>query len=568
MPYARVGGLIVGLCLTASSALAVRVSIPDYVWADHVGDTVLVPFLVTGHVGRGIVAVDMAIAFSSDTVSGTRRFLYGNAAPQDSGWYVLTNAFPCSVLVAMASDGPLVEGDTLLIVKMVANVVRPGPRFARFLRCRMNEGQVPCTTGYYNSSWVEREPMPGPSSHLPVKDGAWLAYDSGSGLVFAAKGNKSSDFCSYNNATNGWDSLRAIPLGFEAKPPRQGTCGTSDGSGHIYMAKGNNTLGFWRYTIATDSWLQLADVPAGGSSRRAKAGSGAVYVQIGDSGFVYLLKGPTCEFYRFNVATGTWETLPSAPAGSYAKWYDGSFLVFDGDQTIYAHKARYHELWAYDVATATWSSTELSGMPFVGRDAASRKSGGGGCGAWSEGGIYALKGGSTSEFWHYDATADTWTQFDDLPPLGSTGRIRKVSIGGCIVSGDGALFALKGNQTSEFWGYPVPSLRALHVPRKGVIAVQTTRGDRQFAVNPDPLAFDSAVPRNILPNTGLATLSVFDGVGRMVRTLKDGELPAGRHPFVWDGRDANGRQLPNGIYFIRMQTAEQQFHRRITLVHH
>jgi hypothetical protein len=314
------------------------------------------------------------------------------------------------------------------------------------------------------------------------------------------------------------------------------------------MAKGNNSLGFWRYTIATDSWQQLADVPAGATDRRLKAGSGAAYVRIGDSGFVYVLKGPTCEFYRFNVATGTWQTLPSAPTGSYAKWYDGSFLVYDGNHTIYAHKARYHELWAYDVTTGTWGSTQLSGMPFVGWDAVGRRSGGGGCGAWFDGGIYALKGGSTSEFWRYDATADTWTEFSRMPLLGSYGRARKISAGGSMVIVDGKLFALKGNSTREFWRDSLPFLEAPRIPREGIMAAQTMLGDWQMAISPNPLVSGFARLRYSLPRAGLATLSVFDVTGRTVltQTLATGRTGA---------TNLDLRRLAAGAYLMKV-TAE------------
>jgi hypothetical protein len=391
--------------------------------------------------------------------------------------------------------------------------------------------------------WVERASVPEPLSYLPVKNGAWLAYDAGGGLVYASKGNKSSDFYSYNPGANEWTSLCSIPLGLEAKPPRQGACGTSDGSEYIYMAKGNNTLGFWRYDIAADSWLQLADVPVG-ASRRVKAGSGVVYVQIGDSGFVYLLKGPTCEFYRFSVATGTWQTMPLAPTGSRSKWYDGSFLTFDGDHTIFAHKAKYHELWAYDVVTATWSSTPLNGMPFVGRDAYSRQVRGGGTGAWFGGGIYALKGGSTSEFWRYDPTADTWTEFNQLPPIGSSGN-RKVSTGGCMVSVNGTLFALKGNETNELWRYTLASLCAQQNSREGVTAAQTTLGDWQLAISPNPLASGFAVLRYSLPKFGSATIKVFNASGRLVRSsfgIRNSEFRL------------DLRSMPAGVYLVKVTT--------------
>jgi len=391
--------------------------------------------------------------------------------------------------------------------------------------------------------WVEREPVPDPPSYEPVKDGAWLAYDAGSGLVYAGKGNNSSDFYSYSNAANAWTQRCSIPPGLEAKPPRHGACGVGDGAGHIYMVKGNNTLGFWRYDVAADSWRQLADVPVG-SSRRVKAGSGLVYAEIGDSGFVYLLKGPTCEFYRFNVTTGTWETMALAPVGERSKWYDGSFLTFDGDRTIYAHKAKYHELWAYDIVTAAWGSTQLTGMPYVGRDACSRQLRGGGSGVWCEGALYALKGGSTGEFWRYDANADTWTEFNQLPPLGSSGN-RKVSTGGCMVNVEGTLFAFKGNQTNEFWRYSLVSREALRIPREGVMAGRAASGVRGVAIRPNPLASGFAVVRCNLPKGGSATLELFDASGRRVH-----------QSFVIRHSESrlDLRSMPAGVYIVKVTT--------------
>ena len=157
-------------------------------------------------------------------------------------------------------------------------------------------------------------------------------------------------------------------------------------------------------------------------------------------------------------------------------------------------------------------------MPFVGRDAISRRSGGGGCAAWFEGGIYALKGGSTGEFWRYDATGDTWTEFNQLPPLGSYGRARKISTGGSMVIVNGKLFALKGNSTREFWRDSLPSLKVLRVPREGIMATQTTLGDWHLSISPNPLASGFATVRCNLPKDGSATLEVFNASGRLVHS--------------------------------------------------
>ena len=49
-------------------------------------------------------------------------------------------------------------------------------------------------------------------------------------------------------------------------------------------------------------------------------------------------------------------------------------------------------------------------------------------------------------------------------------------------------------------------------------------------------------------------VSVYDMLGRHVRTLASGNHKAGGHVFEWDGTDASGVALPSGIYFTRLVT--------------
>jgi hypothetical protein len=46
-------------------------------------------------------------------------------------------------------------------------------------------------------------------------------------------------------------------------------------------------------------------------------------------------------------------------------------------------------------------------------------------------------------------------------------------------------------------------------------------------------------------------VSVHDLGGRLVRTLHHGPVAAGRTPVAWDGRDASGRRVAAGVYFVR-----------------
>ena len=55
-----------------------------------------------------------------------------------------------------------------------------------------------------------------------------------------------------------------------------------------------------------------------------------------------------------------------------------------------------------------------------------------------------------------------------------------------------------------------------------------------------------------LPGGGVASVRVFDLHGRLVRTLVNGQLPAGQHRASWDGRDGHGRSVASGVYVVQL----------------
>ena len=49
-------------------------------------------------------------------------------------------------------------------------------------------------------------------------------------------------------------------------------------------------------------------------------------------------------------------------------------------------------------------------------------------------------------------------------------------------------------------------------------------------------------------------LSVFDAQGQLVRRLIAGNIvPEGTFQVVWDGKDATGKALPDGVYWYAIQ---------------
>lgn len=63
----------------------------------------------------------------------------------------------------------------------------------------------------------------------------------------------------------------------------------------------------------------------------------------------------------------------------------------------------------------------------------------------------------------------------------------------------------------------------------------------------------------------LLRVVIYDVRGRRRSVLYDGELSLGRKLLTWDGRGADGRLLPPGVYFVRLEGAGVDAARKITL---
>lgn len=91
----------------------------------------------------------------------------------------------------------------------------------------------------------------------------------------------------------------------------------------------------------------------------------------------------------------------------------------------------------------------------------------------------------------------------------------------------------------------------------------------------DPLLSLSAFPNPFkerleisfeLPADDWVTLRVFDRSGQQVATLVEGQQPKGNNRIRWKGTAANGRPLPNGVYYLHLQTSGGTARYRVVLM--
>jgi len=105
---------------------------------------------------------------------------------------------------------------------------------------------------------------------------------------------------------------------------------------------------------------------------------------------------------------------------------------------------------------------------------------------------------------------------------------------------------------------PVAGVDGPEVPRPEVPRLALT-----FAPNP---AHGPVGVQFTLPRPGPARLQIVDLAGRAVVTLHDGPAAAGATGISWDGRAADGRRVPPGLYFLHLEALTGAVSQRLVLM--
>jgi hypothetical protein len=410
--------------------------------------------------------------------------------------------------------------------------------------------------------WTAKASVPLGGKGKNVKDGACAAYQekADSGFIYLLKGNNTAEFYRYNTAANVWTSKESIPVigrsGKKKKVKKGATMAAA--SSKLYAAKGNNTLEFWEYNpAATDAykWTQKADVPTG--IKNVKEGAGAVGYTIGDTCYVYFLKGSgTQEFYRFNLLTNTWASKASAPAGLSGKPFKkGSGITDPNDGLLYVLKGSYNEFFSYNVDSNRWFT--MTSLPLVNRLLKKKKAGDGAGLAYHDGIVYALKGGNTQEFWSYWVDSNRWTQRTDIPLAGG----KRVKGGGTLVfaAKADALYATAGNNKLDFFKYGLWGFVPTELSSGAMENASFRTPSATFRIAPNPFTGRATVSYS-LSRAGKLSLKLYDVTGALVTTLRTGFAAAGNYTANLDAT-----RLSHGIYLMRLETENESTTQKLIL---
>lgn len=118
-------------------------------------------------------------------------------------------------------------------------------------------------------------------------------------------------------------------------------------------------------------------------------------------------------------------------------------------------------------------------------------------------------------------------------------------------------------------------------PLQAGLAIKfTTIPPDNYVANDDPhiqapICLEQNYPNPFNPTTtislsvkesGVASLSVFNTKGQLVRVLNDGFISSGKHSFIWDGKDGGGFPVASGLYLYRLSVNGETQTRRMLLI--
>ena len=122
-----------------------------------------------------------------------------------------------------------------------------------------------------------------------------------------------------------------------------------------------------------------------------------------------------------------------------------------------------------------------------------------------------------------------------------------------IIQGDDENFTfggVKSGADDDAWLVRIrPQPSGIAAPKP----LRTSLADRVF---PNPFTTHASISYQ-LSHAGRVRLAVYDMLGQEVASLASGLREAGSHQAVWNGTDARGNEVANGLYFVRLEAGDQ-----------
>ncbi|MEO0019054.1 MAG: T9SS type A sorting domain-containing protein [candidate division WOR-3 bacterium] len=273
--------------------------------------------------------------------------------------------------------------------------------------------------------------------------------------------NPANNFVIKNIFASAWVQREDIPIGPQRKKVKDASLVYASTTNKLYALKGGNSNEFYCYDPATGTWDSLSRMPLAPSGKKPKDGCDLVFDPFqGTNGGIWAIKGGgTGDFYLYDIALDSWIIKPNVRVEgfSFRPPKRGAALAYVPTQgangTVYcATGSNTLTFLRFDVARDSWFR-----CPDVPYNPGNRKTCRFGTDMVYDGDsiIYLLKGSNSTEVWKYRPALDVWhtIPLDEVTLIGT--RNRRVKNGGAITFLDNNLYVLKGGNCQEFWSYQI-----------------------------------------------------------------------------------------------------------------
>jgi hypothetical protein len=395
-------------------------------------------------------------------------------------------------------------------------------------------------------AWTPADSTPAPTGRSAIGQVGRYVYLFGGGPDGTAA-------YAYDCSTGHWVPSTPHPLG--ARFNWTGVVA----QGRVYVLGGSDSLhpqsdmyAFLPDSEGNGTWVRQASLPRPLALLGAAALGDSLIITAG--GLTYLGYA-TSQCFCYHIAQDWWDTLP-LPALPQARIAGG--LVAQGGK-LYAlggldsvSRSYANTIFEYDPVANHWQTrrTLLAPIAFNHQSIASD-------GRF----IYLVGGGAGVSLWPGSPLVQAWDPADDSlwweTPLPETVGLQST----CFATYAGGSFLLTtgGFQDSLYVSATYRATLTVGVEQEDV----WSRGpDIHLTVSPNPVRTQATIslsfPSTLPPPP--FTLSLYDLTGRLIRRLPP-------HMLQWDGRDASGRPVRNGVYVLRCESGSFRLMRTLVVLH-
>ena len=132
----------------------------------------------------------------------------------------------------------------------------------------------------------------------------------------------------------------------------------------------------------------------------------------------------------------------------------------------------------------------------------------------------------------------------------------------------GSFYAVNSDRTVHAYDWSrIAAAMNLGINTNPVVSVEENEPPKgfQLAQNyPNPFNPSTKI-RFVLPQASHVKLTIFDALGRTVRTMIESQMSAGEHEISWNGRDAFNRQVASGVYIYEARSGNNIQRRKMIL---